>query len=183
MKFLAKFLYPEIFTAAERLSTQVENYQNQILMLDSQLLETKTKLSDALDQNESGRLELLEKESEISDHIERYGVLSEQFTTLSQRYSDLETEYHQIAQMSEVQIRAKYDQMMENADNAWSIFEVMGFDQNGVKINFNWNRKFIDEISKMGFSGESEEEQVQQFFALMKMLPSSFFDDPQNDIS
>ena len=183
MKFLAKFLYPEIFTAAERLSTQVENYENQILMLDSQLLETKTKLSDALDQNEAGRLELLEKESQISDHIERYGVLSEQFTTLSQRYSDLETQYHQIAQMSEVQIRAKYDQMMENADNAWSIFEVMGFDQNGVKINFNWNRRFIDEISKMGFSGESEEEQVQQFFALMKMLPSSFFDDPQNDIS
>lgn len=183
MKFLAKFFYPEIFTAAERLSTQVENYQNQISILDSQLFETKTKLSDALDQNEACRIDLLKKESEISNHIERYGVLTDQFTTLSQRYTDLETEYHQVAQMSEVEIRAKYDQMMENADNAWSIFEVMGFDQNGVKINFNWNRKFIEEISKMGFSGESEEEQVQQFFALMKMLPSSFFDDPQNDIS
>jgi hypothetical protein len=34
----------------------------------------------------------------------------------------------------------------------------------------------------MGFVGDTDEECVEKFFALMKMLPTGFFDSPENNL-
>lgn len=183
MKSIAKFLHPEIFDKADRLETHVETLRIELESMNEMVSRLRNENSVLADRNQR----LIDENGQQTNKIEQlstdYNEIVDKLNYLSTRYDEMEEKYHNLANMGVEDVRARYDQLMENESNAWSIFEVMGFDSNGVKINFNWNHKFIEEINKMGFTGESDEECVQQFFALMKMLPASFVDDPVNDVS
>ena len=61
-------------------------------------------------------------------------------------------------------------------------FEVVGFEDDGrVKVNFSWNKAFMDKIKALGFDAETDEDRVQLFFFASSMRPTSLSSDPGDD--
>jgi hypothetical protein len=55
----------------------------------------------------------------------------------------------------------------------WAAFEIKGFEDDGrIKVEFNWNDKFIETIHGLGFIAETEEDSVQLFFYASSMRPT-----------
>ena len=55
----------------------------------------------------------------------------------------------------------------------WASFEVTGFDEHGqIKVEFDWNKAFIDKVRTLGFQAETEEDTVQLFFYASSMRPT-----------
>ena len=68
--------------------------------------------------------------------------------------------------------RAAYLKQQTEIDTPWSTFEVVGFDELGqIKVEFNWNEAFIDELDRLGFTAETPEDTVQLFFYASQMKP------------
>jgi UDP-N-acetylglucosamine enolpyruvyl transferase len=61
----------------------------------------------------------------------------------------------------------------EAITSPWACFEVVGFEEGRVKVEFNWNQAFIDELDKLGFTAETQEDTVQLFFYASQMKPTS----------
>ena len=63
-------------------------------------------------------------------------------------------------------------------DTPWACFEIVGFDQDSqVKVEFNWNDAFIDELDRIGFTAETPEDTVQLFFYSSQMQPTDLSGD------
>jgi hypothetical protein len=72
-----------------------------------------------------------------------------------------------------VNSRQLYLKSQEKSKEPWSCFEVVGFENDGrIKVEFNWNKPFIEAINKMGFQAETEEDTVQLFFYASQMKPT-----------
>lgn len=54
----------------------------------------------------------------------------------------------------------------------WAVFEIDGFDEGRIKVNFRWNRAFILKVNSLGFAGETEEETVMLFYYMSQMTPN-----------
>lgn len=50
-------------------------------------------------------------------------------------------------------------------------FTIVGIEEGRIKVQFDWNKPFINTINKMGFIAETEEESVQLFFYASAMRP------------
>ena len=75
--------------------------------------------------------------------------------------------------------RQVYFEEQEAVDTPWATFEITGFDENGIKVEFNWNAAFIAKIRELGFDAETEEDCVQLFFYTSQMRPAMLAgDDP-----
>ena len=68
--------------------------------------------------------------------------------------------------------REAYFEEQEAIDTPWANFEVTGFDENGIRVEFNWNDAFIAKIRSLGFEAETEEDCVQLFFYASQMRPA-----------
>lgn len=182
MKAIAKFFHPQVFDEVKdlnflvsNLEGQVEDGMQQVSALGSKIIELEQKLSDANNQ-------IVDMTAKYENLMTDYNSEIENHAHLRCQYDTLEEELVSEQQLDAKAIRARYDEVMEDEPSPWSIFEVLGFDDQGVKVNFNWNRHFIMEINKMGFVGDTDEECVEKFFALMKMLPTGFFDSPDSNV-
>ena len=70
--------------------------------------------------------------------------------------------------------RHKYIEEQETLSTPWAMFEITGFEGDGqVKVEFNWNKPFIEKLDTLGFTGETEEDTVQLFFYASQMKPTS----------
>lgn len=183
MSFLAKIFAPEVLK-------ELQNFRDVNASLASKLEVAIRDISEKNSEIFSIKMEIDELKKQLEQKVDEFNVAAEKLNEqldlnhyLTAKYESLEEELHGQLNMSMEDVRKKYDALMENSTEPWAIFEVMGFDEKGVKINFNWNPKFVSEIHKMGFVEEDDQESVQQFFALMKMLPASYLDDPENNIS
>lgn len=183
MSFLAKIFASDVLA-------ELQNFRDVNASLASKLEVAILDISEKNSEILSIKMEIDELKKQLEQKVDEYNVAAEKLNEqldlnhyLTAKYETLEEDLHSQLNMSGDDVRKKYDMLMENSTDPWAIFEVMGFDENGVKINFNWNPKFIAEIHKMGFVAEDDQESVQQFFALMKMLPASYLDDPENNIS
>lgn len=68
--------------------------------------------------------------------------------------------------------RAAYLKQQSETETPWSVFEVIGFDDKGqIKVEFNWNDAFIQELDRLGFTAETPEDTVQLFFYASQMKP------------
>lgn len=68
--------------------------------------------------------------------------------------------------------RDQYVAVQEESDSPWAMFEIDGFEDTGrIKVKFSWNQSFIDELDKLGFTAESQEDTVQLFFYTAQMKP------------
>jgi len=62
----------------------------------------------------------------------------------------------------------------------WARFTVGGIEANGqVKFDMSWNPAFLDNVSKAGFSGASEQETVENFLLGAIMYPK----DMENEVA
>jgi hypothetical protein len=69
--------------------------------------------------------------------------------------------------------RESYITEMEDTEEPWAVFEVMGFADDGrIKVSFNWNPAFVSKIHELGFQAETEEDSVQLFFYASQMKPT-----------
>lgn len=71
----------------------------------------------------------------------------------------------------------------ESSKEPWACFEIAGFEKDGrIKVEFSWNKPFIEKINKMGFHAETEEDSVQLFFYASQMKPTelSFEDEEES---
>lgn len=72
-----------------------------------------------------------------------------------------------------VDSRKLYLKSKEDSKDPWACFEIAGFEKDGrIKVEFNWNKPFIEAINKMGFQAETEEDTVQLFFYASQMKPT-----------
>ena len=70
--------------------------------------------------------------------------------------------------------RHAYIAEQEALSTPWAMFEVTGFEGDGqVKVEFNWNKAFIEAVDRLGFTAETEEDTVQLFFYASQMKPMS----------
>ena len=67
----------------------------------------------------------------------------------------------------------KYITDQEALSTPWAMFEILGFADDQVKVEFHWNKPFIENIKGLGFEGETEEDAVQLFFYASQMKPTS----------
>lgn len=182
MKAIAKFIYPQVFSQNQDLTDAMFNLESENAELDRVITEHNSTILNLSEQltNKNEQVEGLE--AKYRKLMEDYNSAIESSAQLRCEYDTIEAEL--IAERSKTakEVRERYDNLMEVDSSPWSIFEVIGFDEQGVKVNFNWNRQFIIEINKMGFVGDTDEECVEKFFALMKMLPTGFFDSPENNV-
>lgn len=74
--------------------------------------------------------------------------------------------------------RDSYVKAQEGSSEPWASFEVGGFepDSGRVKVQFAWNQAFIDELTKLGFVAETQEDTVQMFFYAAQMKPTTLAD-------
>lgn len=61
----------------------------------------------------------------------------------------------------------------DDVKEARASFTVTGFEEDRIRVEFDWNRAFIDAINKLGFVAETEEDTVQLFFYASSMRPTS----------
>lgn len=55
----------------------------------------------------------------------------------------------------------------------WANFEISGFEDDGrIKVNFLWNKAFIEKIYALGFRAETEDESVMLFYYASQMRPA-----------
>jgi uncharacterized coiled-coil DUF342 family protein len=182
MKAIAKFIYPQVFSQNQDLTDAMINLEAKNAGLDQVITERNSTILDLSEQlkNVNGRVE--ELETKFQQLMDDYNAAIESTTQLRCEYDTIEAELLEERSKTAKEVRERYDQLMDIDSAPWSIFEVLGFDDQGVKVNFNWNRQFIMEINKMGFVGDTDEECVEKFFALMKMLPTGFFDSPEHNV-
>ena len=69
--------------------------------------------------------------------------------------------------------KQNYEAIREDDTEPWASFEIGNIERDGIKVTFNWNAAFIEQIAKMGIPSGSEEEMVQNFFTLIKMAPAA----------
>jgi hypothetical protein len=70
--------------------------------------------------------------------------------------------------------RHKFVEEQQALSTPWAMFEVTGFEDDGrVKVEFNWNKPFINVMDQLGFTAETEEDTVQLFFYASQMKPTS----------
>lgn len=69
--------------------------------------------------------------------------------------------------------RENFLDMMEVQEKPWAMFEVTNFDEDKIKVEFNWNKPFIKRLDELGFTAETEEDTVQLFFYTSQMQPNS----------
>lgn len=80
--------------------------------------------------------------------------------------------------------RDLYFDEQEALETPWATFEVTGFDENGIRVEFNWNSAFVSKIRSLGFEAETEEDCVQLFFYTSQMRPAGLSgDDPVQSTS
>lgn len=70
-------------------------------------------------------------------------------------------------------LRWALERSMSRQATPWATFEVAGFEEDGrIKVQFNWNRAFIDKARQLGFQAETEDDVVQLFFYASTMRPT-----------
>lgn len=182
MKSIAKFFHPQVFLQNEDLSNAVSRLEVENDELDQVITERNSAILDLSEQLTNANTRAEELEAKYQHLMDDYNAVIEGSAQLRCEYDTIEAELLAERSKTAKEVREKYDEIMDADIAPWSIFEVLGFDDQGVKVNFNWNRAFIMEINKMGFVGDTDEECVEKFFALMKMLPTGFFDSPENNV-
>lgn len=71
-------------------------------------------------------------------------------------------------------VRRIFNKLHEQSTEPWATFEVQSFSDDGqMKIEFNWNKAFIQKIHSLGFHAETEQDSVQLFFYTSQMRPTS----------
>lgn len=71
-------------------------------------------------------------------------------------------------------LRQEFIDAQDESDTPWAMFEVTGFEDDGrIKVEFNWNRAFIEHLNQIGFTAETPEDTVQLFFYTAQMKPTS----------
>ncbi len=70
--------------------------------------------------------------------------------------------------------RAAYIAEQERSEVPWACFEVtdLGAEADRVRVEFNWNSAFIEQLNRLGFQAETEEDSVQLFFYASQMRPT-----------
>lgn len=69
--------------------------------------------------------------------------------------------------------REAYLAAQEASPTPWASFEINGFEKGGqIKVQFSWNQPFIEELNKLGFTAETQEDTVQLFFYASQMKPT-----------
>lgn len=182
MKSIAKFFHPQVFIQNEDLSNALSRLEDENAGLDQALTERNSTILDLDEQLKNVNNRVEELETKYQQLMDDYNAAIESTSQLRCEYDTIEAELLTERSKTAKEVRERYDQLMDVDSAPWSIFEVLGFDDQGVKVNFNWNRQFIMEINKMGFVGDTDEECVEKFFALMKMLPTGFFDSPEHNV-
>ena len=78
-----------------------------------------------------------------------------------------EKEKQKLAKEKEEKAREEYVAKMKSSPNPW--WELVGASEgNGrIKIELDWNDAFVDELRKNGFKGESDDEVVQHYIAIL----------------
>jgi hypothetical protein len=68
--------------------------------------------------------------------------------------------------------RGTFVKEQEASSTPWAMFEIVNFDDEGqVKVEFSWNKPFIERLDELGFTAETEEDTVQLFFYTSQMQP------------
>ncbi len=78
-------------------------------------------------------------------------------------------------------IAALLEKLDDRSKTPRASFAINGFESDGrIKVEFTWNKAFIEKIQALGFEAETEEDCVQLFFFASAMRPMqlSAGDDP-----
>jgi hypothetical protein len=62
----------------------------------------------------------------------------------------------------------------KKSNKPWAVFETAGPDRSGrMEFNIRWNKAFVDNLLRHGFTGDTDEELVQTFFLSTRVLPEN----------
>lgn len=68
----------------------------------------------------------------------------------------------------------------EGVKEARASFTVTGFEDERIRVEFDWNDAFIKKVNELGFAAETEEDTVQLFFYASSMRPTAISDDVED---
>ena len=74
-------------------------------------------------------------------------------------------------------IRKIYDWLHRFSKKPWASFEVVGFENEQLKVQFSWNPEMIRLLKSLGYQELTEEDMVQMFFYMSQMKPTHINDD------
>lgn len=59
-------------------------------------------------------------------------------------------------------------------------FTITGFEQDRIRVEFDWNDSFIEAVHRLGFVAETDEDTVQMFFYASSMRPTGIPSETQD---
>lgn len=68
----------------------------------------------------------------------------------------------------------------DGIDEPRASFTVTDFADDRIRVEFDWNRAFINKVHELGFVGETEEDTVQMFFYASSMRPTGIPSETQD---
>lgn len=68
----------------------------------------------------------------------------------------------------------------DGIDEPRASFTITDFADDRIRVEFDWNRAFIDKVHELGFVGETEEDTVQMFFYASSMRPTGIPSETQD---
>jgi len=70
------------------------------------------------------------------------------------------------------------EKMSQGSPEPWACFETTGVDDNGrIEFAMSWNKAFVQNLKKQGYTATTDEELVQLFFISTRMLPEEMLED------
>lgn len=173
MKAIAKFFHPEVFEEVDRLETTIEVQGIELASLNSRVSELLSEVAKLQALKEEAVQELNDVTVKHNDLVVQYDDTVDKLNFMRAQNETLEDSYSELENSSAEDVRVWYDRLQTESDTPWAIFEIQGFEDNGMRVGFNWNPAFIETVTGFGFTGDSDAEIVENFFAMMKAAPSS----------
>ena len=177
MRAIAKFIHPEVFQEVQRLKDITTEQGEELASLNSTISLLMSELAQLQAQNEEALSQITTVTAKYDALVATYDDTVDKLNFMRAQNESLEDAYDALEDSSAEEIREWYDRLQTESKTPWAIFEIQGFDENGMKVGFNWNPAFVETVTGFGFTGESDAEIVENFFTMMKALPSSIIGD------
>ena len=177
MRAIAKFIHPEVFQEVERLKDITTEQGEELASLNSTISLLMSELAQLQARNEEALAQITTVTAKYDTLVATYDDTVDKLNFMRAQNESLEDAYDALEDSSAEEIREWYDRLQTESETPWAIFEIQGFDENGMKVGFNWNPAFVETVTGFGFTGESDAEIVENFFTMMKALPSSVIGD------
>lgn len=177
MRAIAKFIHPEVFQEVQRLKEITTVQGEELATLHSEISRLMTELAQLAQDHEEALAQIEATTTKYNELVATYDDTVDKLNFMRAQNESLEDAYDALEDSSAEEVREWYDRLQTESATPWAIFEIQGFDENGMKVGFNWNPTFIETVTGFGFTGESDAEIVENFFTMMKALPSSVIGD------